>query len=109
GYSVDARHRPGRLAGQAVHQASDQPRGSGMRVGIVGATGQVGAKMLEILAERGFPVDELRLFASARSAGRKLEWNGTEITVEDAAEADYSGLDIALFSAGKTTSKALAP
>ena len=80
-----------------------------MRVGIVGATGQVGAKMLEILAERGFPVDELRLFASARSAGRKLEWNGTEITVEDAAEADYSGLDIALFSAGKTTSKALAP
>ncbi|TDB88583.1 aspartate-semialdehyde dehydrogenase [Actinomadura sp. 7K534] len=80
-----------------------------MRVGIVGATGQVGAKMLEILAERAFPIDELRLFASARSAGRKLPWNGTEITVEDAAAADYSGLDIALFSAGKTTSKALAP
>ncbi|GAA0546748.1 aspartate-semialdehyde dehydrogenase [Actinomadura livida] len=80
-----------------------------MRVGIVGATGQVGAKMLEILAERAFPIDELRLFASARSAGRKLPWNGTEITVEDAAAADYSGLDVALFSAGKTTSKALAP
>lgn len=80
-----------------------------MRVGIVGATGQVGAKMLEILAERGFPVDELRLFASARSAGRRLPWDGTEITVEDAAAADYSGLDIVLFSAGKTTSKELAP
>src|SRR5690606_41681649 len=80
-----------------------------MRVGIVGATGQVGAKMLEILAERGFPVDELRLFASARTARRKPEWNGTEITVEDAAEADYSGLDIALFAAGNTTSKALGP
>jgi aspartate-semialdehyde dehydrogenase len=80
-----------------------------MRVGIVGATGQVGAKMLEILAERGFPVDELRLFASARSAGRRLPWNGTEITVEDAAAADYTGLDIVLFSAGKTTSRELAP
>ncbi|TDE17868.1 aspartate-semialdehyde dehydrogenase [Actinomadura sp. 6K520] len=80
-----------------------------MRVGIVGATGQVGAKMLEILAERAFPIDELRLFASARSAGRKLPWNGTEVTVEDATAADYSGLDIVLFSAGKTTSKELAP
>ncbi len=78
-----------------------------MRVGIVGATGQVGGVMRAILAERNFPIDELRLFASARSAGSKLEWNGHEVAVEDAAEADYSGLDIALFSAGKTTSLAL--
>ncbi|MFB4302201.1 aspartate-semialdehyde dehydrogenase [Actinomadura sp. NTSP31] len=80
-----------------------------MRIGIVGATGQVGGVMLRILAERGFPVDELRLFASARSAGRKLPWGDTEITVEDAAAADYAGLDIVLFSAGKGSSKELAP
>ncbi|MFD8415987.1 aspartate-semialdehyde dehydrogenase [Streptomyces sp. NPDC059650] len=79
-----------------------------MRVGIVGATGQVGAVMRSILAERKFPVEELRLFASARSAGSTLEWQDREITVEDAATADYSGLDIVLFSAGGATSKALA-
>ena len=69
---------------------------------IVGATGQVGGVMRTVLAEREFPVDELRLFASARSAGRTLPWNGDEITVEDAATADYAGLDLALFSAGAT-------
>ncbi|OKK19557.1 aspartate-semialdehyde dehydrogenase [Streptomyces sp. CB00455] len=79
-----------------------------MRVGIVGATGQVGGVMRGILAERKFPVDELRLFASARSAGSTLAWEGREITVEDASTADYSGLDIVLFSAGGATSKALA-
>ena len=62
-----------------------------------------------ILAERGFPVTELRLFASARSAGRTMEWQGGEVTVEDAATADYTGLDIVLFSAGGATSKELAP
>ncbi len=80
-----------------------------MRVGIVGATGQVGSVMLELLAERNFPVDELRLFASARSAGKTLTFGGTEVTIEDAATADYAGLDVALFSAGGSTSKALAP
>ncbi|MBE1533018.1 aspartate-semialdehyde dehydrogenase [Actinomadura algeriensis] len=80
-----------------------------MRIGIVGATGQVGSVMREILAERAFPADELRLFASARSAGRKLPWGDGEITVEDAATADYTGLDIVLFSAGKGSSKELAP
>ena len=62
--------------------------------------------MLDILAERDFPVDEIRLFASARSAGKTIEWNGTQVTIEDASTADYTGLDIALFSAGKTTSLA---
>ncbi len=80
-----------------------------MRIGIVGATGQVGGVMMRILAERDFPVTELRLFASARSAGRTMAWQGQEITVEDASEADYSGLDIALFSAGGSTSTELAP
>jgi aspartate-semialdehyde dehydrogenase len=80
-----------------------------MRVGIVGATGQVGGVMRAVLAERGFPVDDLRLFASSRSAGRTLPWAGTEITVEDAATADFTGLDIALFSAGAASSRELAP
>jgi aspartate-semialdehyde dehydrogenase len=79
-----------------------------MRIGIVGATGQVGGVVRQVLAERKFPVDELRLFASARSAGRTLPWNGTEITVEDAGTADYTGLDIAIFSAGGATSRAIA-
>ena len=65
--------------------------------------------MLRILEERSFPVDELRVFASARSAGRTLAFSGRDVTVEDAESASYDGLDLALFSAGKTASKALAP
>jgi aspartate-semialdehyde dehydrogenase len=80
-----------------------------MRVGLFGATGQVGGVMLKLLAERDFPVGELRCFASARSAGRTLAWKGREVTVEDADLASYDGLDLALFSAGATASRALAP
>jgi aspartate-semialdehyde dehydrogenase len=80
-----------------------------MRIGIVGATGQVGGVMRQVLAERDFPAEQVRLFASSRSAGRTLPWRGEEITVEDAATADYSGLDIVLFSAGKGSAKELAP
>jgi aspartate-semialdehyde dehydrogenase len=80
-----------------------------MRIGIVGATGQVGGVMRRVLAERRFPVDQLRLFASARSAGRTLPWRDGEVTVEDAATADYRGLDIVLFSAGKASSIQYAP
>ena len=80
-----------------------------MRVGVVGATGQVGAVMRSILEERSFPVDEIRLFASARSAGRTLAFAGADVVVEDAAEADPTGLDIALFSSGATASRELAP
>jgi aspartate-semialdehyde dehydrogenase len=79
-----------------------------VKVGIVGATGQVGTVMLRILAERSFPVTELRLFASARSAGSVIEWQGTSVTVEDSGTADWTGLDIVLFSAGGSTSRALA-
>jgi aspartate-semialdehyde dehydrogenase len=82
---------------------------SGVRIGVVGATGQVGVVMRQILAERNFPVEEIRFFASSRSAGTTLNFQGTEIVVEDAELADPSGLDIALFSAGGATSKALAP
>ena len=79
------------------------------RLGVVGATGQVGGVVLRLLAERSFPVEELRLFASARSAGSTIPFQGKEITVEDASTADPSGLDLAIFSAGATTSRAQAP
>jgi aspartate-semialdehyde dehydrogenase len=81
---------------------------SGLRVGVVGATGQVGAVMRKLLQDRQFPVAEMRYFASARSAGSTLPWADGEVTVEDAATADPTGLDIALFSAGATTSRAQA-
>jgi aspartate-semialdehyde dehydrogenase len=84
-------------------------RGDGVRVGVVGATGQVGVAMRQILAERAFPAAQVRFFASARSAGQVLPWGEDEIVVEDAATADPAGLDIALFSAGATTSRTLAP
>jgi aspartate-semialdehyde dehydrogenase len=77
-------------------------------VAVVGATGQVGGVMRRLLDERDFPMEQIRFFASARSAGSTLPWRGTEIVVEDAAEADVSGVDIALFSAGGATSKAIA-
>ena len=65
--------------------------------------------MRALLEERNFPVTEMRYFASARSAGTTLKWKGTDIVVEDAATADVSGLDVALFSAGATSSRELAP
>ena len=80
-----------------------------MRVGVFGATGQVGGVMRTLLAERNFPVTELRYFASARSAGTTLPWGDGEIVVEDTETADFSGLDLALFSNGKAASKATAP
>ena len=80
-----------------------------VRLGVVGATGQVGVAMRQILLERNFPIEEIRFFASARSAGTVLPFGDREVTVEDASTADPSGLDIAVFSAGGATSKALAP
>ena len=82
---------------------------SGVRIGVVGATGQVGAVVRRLLVERDFPIAEIRFFASARSAGTTLEFKGEQIVVEDAEKADPTGLDIAIFSAGATTSKAQAP
>ncbi len=80
-----------------------------MRVGVFGATGQVGEVIRRLLVERDYPVEEMRYFASSRSAGRTLPWQGREVTIEDAATADFARLDVALFSAGGATSKALAP
>ena len=78
-------------------------------VAVVGATGQVGTVMRRLLDERDFPMQQVRFFASARSAGTTLPWRGTEILVEDAETADLTGIDIALFSAGGASSKSLAP
>lgn len=78
-------------------------------VGIVGATGLVGGMMREILAERDFPIGTLRLFASARSSGKTIPFRGADVVVEDAETADFEGLDIVFFSAGGSTSRALAP
>ncbi|MFW7414782.1 aspartate-semialdehyde dehydrogenase [Demequina sp. SO4-18] len=79
-----------------------------LTIAIVGATGQVGTVMRELVAER-FPDAQVRLFASARSAGKVLEHRGQDVTVEDIASGDYSGIDIALFSAGGGPSKEYAP
>ncbi len=92
----------------SIRSPKDLPR-ENLHVGIVGATGLVGQLMRTMLAERNFPVAELRLFASARSAGTQISWQGKPITVENASEADYRGLDIVFFSAGGGTSRELAP
>ncbi|MDX8392952.1 MAG: aspartate-semialdehyde dehydrogenase, partial [Mariprofundaceae bacterium] len=85
------------------------PLKSGYNIAVVGATGAVGATMLEILAERDFPVADLVPLASSRSAGSRVEFKGKEYVVQDLAEFDPAGLDIALFSAGGDTSLEYAP
>ncbi len=80
-----------------------------MNIAIIGATGQVGTVMRAVLRERHFPVESIRFFSSSRSAGTTLEWNGEMIEVEDAATADFSGIDVALMSSGATSSRTIAP
>ena len=82
---------------------------SNLNIAVVGATGQVGTVMRQLLSEREFPVGDLRFFASSRSAGTTLEWKDRNIVVEDVATADWSGIDIALASAGKTASLQYSP
>ncbi|HWD25331.1 MAG TPA: aspartate-semialdehyde dehydrogenase, partial [Acidimicrobiales bacterium] len=79
-----------------------------MNIGIFGATGQVGGVMRKLVIERKLGVDDVRFFASARSAGTKISFGDRIVTVEDAGVADFSGIDIALFSAGKAASLSLA-
>ena len=81
----------------------------GLRVGVVGATGMVGRTMLRVLEERGFAVDELRPMASARSTGTLVEFRGVQVPVIEATPEAFAGLDVVLFSAGATASRALAP
>ena len=72
----------------------------GYSVAVVGATGAVGQEMLRVLAERAFPVRELRVLASARSAGKPVEFKGREYIVQELTETSFDGVQIALFSAG---------
>ncbi len=78
-------------------------------IAIVGATGAVGQEMMEILEQRNFPVGELRLLASQRSAGKELEFKGSKIKIEKLDENSFKDIDIALFSAGSSRSKEFAP
>ena len=78
-------------------------------VAVVGATGAVGIEMIKTLERRKFPVGKLTLLASARSVGKKLTFNGTEITVQELTKDSFAGIDIALFSAGGSISKEFAP
>jgi aspartate-semialdehyde dehydrogenase len=80
-----------------------------VRIGVIGATGQVGTIIRASLVERGFPVDDIRFFASSRSAGRRLPWAEGEVDVEDAESADFSGIELALMSTGAAASRILAP
>lgn len=82
---------------------------SAYNIAIVGATGAVGQTFLDILSERNFPINELKLLASSRSAGKKMEYNGKEYTVEELTHNSFEGVDIALFSAGASRSKEFAP
>ncbi|MCM3017189.1 aspartate-semialdehyde dehydrogenase [Priestia megaterium] len=80
-----------------------------LHVAVVGATGAVGQQMIKTLQERNFPVGKLTLLSSARSAGKKVLFNGKEVVVQEATPDSFEGVDIALFSAGGSISKALAP
>ena len=80
-----------------------------MRVGVIGATGQVGSVMLQLLIDRNFPIESIRFFASSRSAGSTIVFRGEPIVVEDVATADPSGLDVVLAAAGATASKEFSP
>jgi aspartate-semialdehyde dehydrogenase len=83
--------------------------GDGYKVGVVGATGLVGTTILELLAERDFPAAEVVPFASARSAGRELEWNGSTIVCRELSEESIQGLDVVLSSAGGAISAEWTP
>jgi aspartate-semialdehyde dehydrogenase len=82
---------------------------SGYRVAILGATGLVGREFMKVLEQRAFPISELRLLASERSAGRTLSFQGDELPVEEASDHSFDGIDLALFSAGASASRHFAP
>lgn len=87
----------------------DMSNKGGLHVAVVGATGAVGEQMLKMLSESSLPINKLSLLASKRSVGKILKFNGEDIAVEEATPEAFKGVDIALFSAGGSVSKALAP
>ena len=90
-------------------QSSDYFMSRNVHVAIVGATGAVGVEMLKVLERRNFPVGKLTLLASAKSAGKRLSFRGEEIEIQALGENSFQGVDVALFSAGGSISKAFAP
>src|ERR1700751_365818 len=88
---------------------SGRPSSSAPVVAVVGATGAVGVELMQCLEQRNFPLSNLRLFASARSAGKTLPFRGKPVKVEELTEDSFGGIDIALFSAGGSQSKKYAP
>ena len=80
----------------------------GFHVAVVGATGAVGQQIIKTLENRKFPISQLTLLSSARSAGTKLDVNGVEYTIQEAKPESFKGVDIALFSAGGSVTKELA-
>jgi aspartate-semialdehyde dehydrogenase len=88
---------------------SGRSPGAAPAVAIVGATGAVGVELIRCLEERRFPLSELRLFASARSAGKTLSFRGQPLAVRELDDDSFRGVDIALFSAGGSTSKRFGP
>ena len=78
-------------------------------VAVVGATGAVGQKIMQLLEEKNFPINRIKLLSSKRSAGKKVVFNNNEVTIEEAKPESFEDVDIALFSAGGSISKALAP
>ena len=83
--------------------------GKSYNIAIVGATGAVGLELLDVLERRGFPVADVRLLASARSAGKKLQFRGTDVDVQELRDDSFAGIDLAFFSAGGDTSRKYAP
>jgi aspartate-semialdehyde dehydrogenase len=88
---------------------SGRPSSSAPVVAVVGATGAVGVELMQCLERRSFPLSKLRLFASARSAGKTLPFRGKPVPVEELTDDSFGGVDIALFSAGGSQSKRFAP
>ncbi|MFC5712095.1 aspartate-semialdehyde dehydrogenase [Thalassorhabdus alkalitolerans] len=82
---------------------------AGYNVAVVGATGAVGEQMLKTLEDKDFPIKSIKLLSSKRSAGKKLSFKGEEVTVEEATPEAFEGIQLALFSAGGSVSKKLAP
>ncbi len=78
-------------------------------VAVVGATGKVGEVMLQLLIQRNFPIGGIRLMASAKSAGKKIQFKDRQIEIEDASQSNFSGIDFAIFSAGANVSRKLSP
>jgi aspartate-semialdehyde dehydrogenase len=98
-----------RMNTQTLSQASPSNKASKPHVAIVGATGAVGEEFLHVLAEREFPISKLTLLASARSAGKTLDFGDQSLTCEELREDSFEGIDLALFSAGGSISKRFAP